>query len=117
MISTVKSLIDNNCLIKYQDATKHDFYRQVSYVQQSHCYLHLSQLKDLDEQVKTYQLQIKRISSERDNLQQQVLELNNEKVEYDIQLREAEDMIQSLQTQVRELEYTNLLQNIDQVYV
>ena len=54
-------------------------------------------------------MQIKRISNERDNLQQQVLELNNEKVEYDIQLREAEDMIQSLQTQVRELEYANLL--------
>ena len=46
-----------------------------------------------------------------------MLELNNEKVEYDIQLREAEDMIQSLQTQVRDLEYTNLLSNIEQVYV
>lgn len=33
MISAVKSLIYNNRLINYQDATKHDFYREVSYIQ------------------------------------------------------------------------------------
>ena len=33
MIFTVKPLIYNNCLIKYLDATKHDFYREVSNIQ------------------------------------------------------------------------------------